>query len=128
MPTTADVIAKYIAIRDFIEDRQKKFDEFLAPYYGSMKSIEAYVANELNTQNADSISTERGTAYRSTLMQTKVESREDWLDFVFDGRREGFITNAVPKDAVKEHLEANNSVPPPGIKVNFIHKVNFRRS
>lgn len=128
MPTTADVIAKYIAIRDFIEDRQKKFDEFLAPYYGSMKSIEAYVANELNAQNADSISTERGTAYRSTLMQTKVESREDWLDFVFDGRREGFITNAVPKDAVKEHLEANNSVPPPGIKVNFIHKVNFRRS
>jgi len=128
MPTTADVIAKYIAIRDFIEDRQKKFDEFLAPYYGSMKSIEAFITNQLNEQGVESIKTEHGTAYRNTLMQCKVEDREAWMDFVFDGRREGFITSAVPKDAVKEYLDSHNSVPPPGVKVVFINKTNFRRN
>lgn len=128
MPTTADVIAKYIALRDFIEDQKKKFDEFLAPHRGAMKSIEAFVTNQLNEQGVESFKTEHGTAYRNTLMRASVASREDFMDFVFDGRREGFITSAVPKEAVQEFIDANNSTPPPGIKVEYIHKTNFRRN
>ena len=131
MPTTADVIERYIQTRDFIAKKTAEFEEYLAPYQGSMATMEAWMAEQLNALGVEgekcAIRTEKGTAFRQTNTNVKVEDRELFMDFVFDGRREGFLTSAVSKDAVKEYLEMHNHVPPPGVAVAFHHKTMFRK-
>jgi hypothetical protein len=100
----------------------------LAPYHEAMKAIEGAVAAHLDSAEGNSIRTDKGTAYRTTVMQTKVADRETFLDFVFDGRREGFLTNAVSKEAVREHMDAHAGALPPGIDIAMIHKCNFRKA
>jgi len=129
MPTTAECIQRYIELRDFIEAKQKAFDASLEPYRAAMQAIEGVVTQEMNTLKVDKLTAhDIGTAYRSTIMQTRVVSREDFLDFVFDGRHEGFLTNAVSKEAVKEYLEMHAGQLPPGVDVTYLNKVNFRRA
>lgn len=125
--TPADVIAKYVAIRDKIEAEQKRFEAYIAPYKGALDAMEAWLAAQLNQHGLTSLPTPYGTAYKSKVMRCKIDSRDDFMDFVFDGRREGFITNAVPKDAVAEYIEAHEQIPP-GIKVEYIWNLNVRRS
>mgnify|MGYP001607814100 CR=1 FL=1 len=128
MPTTADYIKKYIELRDHIETQTKAFEEAMQPYRAAQQAIEGAVTQELNELGGESIKTEHGTAYRSQIMQVKVASREDFLDFVFDGRREGFLTNSIAKDAVKEYLEMHAGQLPPGVDVTYLNKTNFRRA
>lgn len=128
MPTTADLIGRYIAIRDHIEVMQKEFELKVAPYKQAMEDIAGAVSEEINRLDGQSIKTEQGTAYRSEWTAAKVADREAFLDFVFDGRREGFLTSATSKEAVKEYMDAHNGQLPPGIDFTRGYKTLFRRA
>jgi hypothetical protein len=130
VPTTADLIGRYIALRDHIDQMQKDFETSLVPYKDAMTAIEGAVTVEINAlgNGHNSIKTEQGTAFRQEWSSVKVADRESFLDFVFDGRREGFLTSAVPKDAVKEFCEAHNGQPPPGVDVVRGYKTVFRKA
>ena len=124
----ADMIGQYIQCRDWIEASDKAHAESQKTVRERMTLLEAAVAEKINELGGESVKTEQGTAYRSTLMATKVADRDTFMRFVFDGKRENFLTSAVSKDAVKEYLEENNGQLPPGIDVTYIFKTNFRRS
>ncbi len=128
MPTTADLIGRYIQIRDHIDQMQKDFEVKLEPYKSAMQAIEGAVTEEINRLDGQAIRTDQGTAFRQEWTSIKVADREMWLDFVFDGRREGFITSAVPKDAVKEHMDMNAGSAPPGVDVTRGYKTVFRKA
>lgn len=136
MPTTAEVIEKYIAYRDFIKRETDAFTARMKPYQDAMTAFEAFGALELQkllpagapVTEKVSLKTPSGTMYRSTVMRVKVDDRAEFMDFVFDGQREGFITSAVSKEAVAEYLDSHNSVPPPGVGVGYVHNVNFRKA
>ena len=128
MPTTADLIGKYIELRDEIELRTKAFDVSLLPYKEAMDAISAAVTDEINRLEGQSIKTEKGTAFRQQWTAAKVADRELFMDFVFDGRREGFLTSATSKDAVKEYMEMHNGQLPPGIDFTSGYKTLFRRA
>ena len=124
----ADFIGQYLKIRSYIDAETKKFEAAMEPYKAAMTSIENHMLNLLNTQadgaGKSSISTPVGTCYRKLMTSIKVADREAWMDFIFDGRREGFITNHVPKDAVSEYIEQFNTQPP-GLEVVPFYKVTF---
>jgi hypothetical protein len=128
-PSPADCIGQYIKLRNYIAAKQKAFDEELAPYQAAMTAIENVMLGELNkigTGEGDkaSIATPQGTCFRKRLLSVKVADREEFMDFLFDGRREGFITNAVSKEAVTEYMDQFKSTPP-GIDTQWIHKIQF---
>ncbi len=128
MPTTADLIGRYIHLRDHIDTMQKDFELQLQPYREAMQAIEGAVTDEINRLDGQSIKTDRGTAFRQEWTSIKVADRELWLDWVFDGRHEGFITSAVPKDAVKEFQEMHAGSAPPGVDVTRGYKTVFRKA
>lgn len=127
-PTIADLIGRYVQIRDHVAALDKEHVKRLTPYQDALAAIEAAVTEEINRLGGESIKTEQGTAYRSTTLAAKVVDREMFMDFVFDGRREGFLTSHVAKDAVKEYMDGNNGELPAGVEVTFVHKTNFRRA
>jgi len=128
MPTTADYIGQYIKLRNTVAVLTAEHEERVRPYTEAMQALEGMVTEEINRLGGESIKTEQGTAYRTTVLATKVADRELFMDFVFDGRREGFLTSAVAKDAVKEYMDDHAGAVPPGIDVTLIHKTNFRKA
>lgn len=126
--TTADLIGRYIQLRDHIEAVTKQFEASLVPYKEAMEAISGAVSAEIERLDGQSIKTEQGTAYRSEWTAVKVADREAFMDFVFDGRREGFVTNATSKEAVKEYMDAHNGQLPPGINFTSGYKTLFRRA
>ena len=128
-PTHADCIGQYIKLRNFIAARQEAFDAEMAPYHAAMKALEDWGGGILNQLAGDedekaSLATPQGTMYRKKTLSVKVADREEWMDFIFDGRREGFLTAAVSKEAVVEYMDQFKAVPP-GIETTWIRKTLF---
>ena len=90
--------------------------------------IEGLLADEINRLEGQSIKTEMGTAYRSTVTSFKVADRDAWLDFVFQNNQRDMLTAHTAKDAVKEYMETNGGTPPPGLNMTQIYKINVKRS
>ncbi len=126
--TPAEMIGEYIRCRDWLEADDAKHAERQKPVRLRMELLEGAVTEALLAAGGDSLKTEHGTAYRSTVLAVRCASREDFMDFVFDGRREGFLTSAVAKDAVKEYMSMHEGQVPPGVDVTYVHKTNFRRA
>ena len=124
---TGEMIKRYIELRAYVAKRQEQFDEEIKPYKTGMVAIENAVSAQIIELGGESIKTEHGTAYRSTIMATKVASREEFMRFVFEEQREEFLTAAVAKEAVKDWVDKYQSLPP-GIDVTYVHKTNFRKS
>lgn len=125
--TTADLIGQYLKLRTAVETKTKEFEASLTPYKDAMVAIEGAVTQQINDLGGQSIKTEQGTAYRTTTLGVKVADRELFMDFVFDGRLESFLTNHVAKEAVTEYIEKHQA-PPPGVDVVHVHKTNFRKA
>jgi hypothetical protein len=127
MQTDEDIIRKRIEIRDYIEKKQKDFEESLVPYNKAAQALEGEITRRMLEQGQESIKTDAGTAYRTTVLTTKIADRDLFLDFVFKTNNCSFIVNAAVKEAVKEYMENNNNSTPPGVDIAYIHKTNFRK-
>jgi hypothetical protein len=128
-PTHADCIGQYIKLRNFIAAKQEAFDKEMEPYHAAMKALEDWGGGVLNQMAGDddakaSLATPQGTMYRKKTLSIKVADREAWMDFIFDGRREGFLTAAVSKEAVVEYMDQFKAVPP-GVETAWIRKTLF---
>lgn len=125
---TGELIKKFIELRDFKEARTKQFEADLKPYTDAMAAIENAVSAQIIEMGGESIKTEHGTAYRTTVMAVKMADRETFMRFVGADftERQKFLTSAVTKDEVKEYIELNKAKPP-GLDIAEIHKTNFRR-
>jgi hypothetical protein len=127
-PTATECISQYLKIRNYIEAQQKAFDERMKEYKDALEQIENHMAavalNEVGPSGKWSLATPQGTAFRKLYTSVKVADREAWMDFIFDGRREGFVTNHVPKDAVAEYIESFNTQPP-GLDIATIYRIQF---
>ena len=126
---TGELIQQFIKLRDCVEAKTRAFEESIKPYKDGMTAIENAVSQQIIELGGESIKTEFGTAYRTTLMAVKMADRETFMRFVGDDfeHRSAFLTAAVAKEQVKEYMEENKALPP-GLDVAYIHRTNFRRS
>jgi hypothetical protein len=134
------MMAEDMALLDLVKDPQQRTHEFLAKlisrfeylatgtgaYQAAMTAIEQKITEQMNDSGETSIKTEQGTAYRSEWMAARVTDREMWMDWVFDGRHEGFLTNHVSKEAVKEYIDETGAIPA-GLDVTKGYKTLFRK-
>lgn len=127
-PTPTECIAQYIKIRNYIDAQTKAFNEQMKAYSDAMEKLEAHMASlalaEVGPSGKWSLATPSGTAFRKLTTSIKVADRDAWMDFIFDGRREGFITNHVPKDAVAEYIEQHDTQPP-GLDISSAYRIQF---
>lgn len=96
-------------------------------YTKAMQALEGEVTRQINEMDGQSIKTEQGTAYRTTVLAVKVADRESFLAYVLESENYGFLTNHVSKEAVQDHIAKFNT-PPPGVDVVQVYKTNFRKA
>lgn len=127
--TPADLIKKYIELRDWLERDTKAAEERQKPYRDAMATIEGAVQKHLLDNNLDNVKSEFGTAYRTTHMSVKLADRGAFINYITQNSNNPFsyFTNAVSKEKIKEHIDAHGSAPS-GIDVATIQKIGFRRS
>ena len=130
--TAADLIAEHTKLDDWCAAESKRFAEHLAPHKKRMDEIKATLLGMMHGQKQNSMSTDNGTAYISTITTPKVIDRDKYLDFVWKcwdtGGNEMLQLGAPQKDSLKEYLEMNKNQPPPGIEVTYFNRCNIRRT
>ncbi len=143
--TAEQLIAEHNKLDDWLKAETKRFGEFLKPHKERLEAIGNQLLALSNTQNWDSIKTDAGTAYRSTLLNVSVSpdglpyergeeksiGREALLDFALDHWDDignDLLLVSAQKDAVKKFMEANEGKPPPGIVTGAFTRINIRRS
>lgn len=127
--TDEQLIAKRLEIDDNLKAAAKKLEDWAKPLKEQQTEIEQTLFARLNERGADSTRTDAGTAYISTLLNTKVEDREklfDWAADNWEGYSGDFQIN-LSKDAVKRYMEDMNGQVPPGMSISHFQRLNVRR-
>ncbi len=127
-PSDADLVAKYVAYRDYVAKEQEALEERLKPYNAAMTLLSGTMQARLKERGDESVRTESGTAYLSTTASFKVVDREAFMDFVREADAFEMLTASVAKDAVKAYMEEHQDQVPPGLEQTFFTKCNFRRA
>lgn len=133
MPLNAvDLISEHTKLDDWCSAELKRFNEHLAPHKKRMDEIKATLLGMMTEQKLNSMPTDVGTAYISTITTPKVIDRDKYLDWINENwetfGNEMLQVGAPQKDSIKTYLEENKNQPPPGIEVNYFNRVNIRRS
>lgn len=154
--TIDQIVEKYVATRDAQKLLSDKHAAEMKPFNDKKAILEQAMLAMLNEQNAESVKTEHGTAYKSTVMSVTVDPDGGWdkvveyilagaIDRIADSLEKGeppeaqiaafrdtpemaLINRSVNKTAVKEIMEQQDGFIPPGVKTALITSVNVRRA
>jgi hypothetical protein len=126
----AELIARNLALEDQVKAAQKSRDAWAKPLKTEIAEIESTLFARLKERGADSTRTDAGTAYISTIMNTKVESREALFDHIAENWDDigGEVALNISKEAVRTFMEENNGQLPPGMSISHFQRLNIRRS
>lgn len=124
-----EITKQYIALRDAKEAIAKKVKGDLEKLNKGMEKLEIVMLMWLKTFKVESARTPSGTPYLTNKTGATVGDREAFMRFVGEdfANRSGFLTNAISKDSVKQHMESHEGVPPPGVNWYSEAAVNFKR-
>jgi hypothetical protein len=123
----AELVAKYIALRDQKEAATAKFKEFMTAHYeGPMELLEAQLLDTLNKLGVESIASSNGTVYKSLSTSVTVADAREFRRHVIGGEEWELIDWRANKTAINNIID-EGGVLPPGINRSAFYKVNIRR-
>lgn len=128
--TPADLVKQYNETKTFLDGQIKAFDEYAKPFKEKLETIRNQLLAIANSQGLDSLSTEFGTAYKSTILNLKIDNRDAYLQFVTQNWNEygnAMLQCGATKEAVKEYMDRNSGQPPPGINISWFTRMNVNR-
>jgi hypothetical protein len=125
--TPAEMIEKYISLRDQKEAAKKKFDEWMKLNYGDpMDAIEMQILEVLNQQGIDSLAAKSGSAYKKMNTSVTVADAASFRRHVIGESAWELIDWRANKTAVNDLVE-NGDVLPPGLNRSTFITVGIRR-
>src|SRR5258708_2957669 len=103
--TDSQIIQKYIAFRDLLDERSKQRAAEDAPLSEAMQLLEGFMAIRLRERGDESVRTEHGTAYTSRTMSVRTADKEALFNYVREADAFQLLAGNLSKDAIKEHME-----------------------
>jgi len=122
-----ELVDTYIKLRDAKSQLAKQHKEKVAKIDGMIDKIEAALLEQMNTLGVESVRTEQGTAYKSTLTSATVADWDACLDFIKQNEAWEMLEKRVKKDYVTHYVEEKGDLPP-GVNIRTEVTVNVRRS
>lgn len=126
-PSTGELVAKYLQIRDKKKELQDAHKEQLAPYNAALQKLEDIFQKQMQDQGLKNLTTDGGTAYQSEQVSVKVADWDLFKDYIIAGGLWHMLDQRANKTAVQEVIAETQQVPP-GLNVTRVNKVNVRRS
>ena len=121
------IVEKYIELRDLKAEKKKAYDDSVKEIEAALERAELFLLKKMNEEGLQSVSTGRGTAYKSTRTSATVADWDSTLGFIRDNELWQMLERRVSKTAVEEFRNINNDLPP-GINWREEVTVNVRRS
>lgn len=125
--TAAQMIEKYIALRDKKDEIKKQHTKQLEPYVQVMDQLEGMILNQLNQNNLDSMRSDSGTAFKSTETSVTVKNWQETFGFIRANGLWDLLEARVNKTAALSVIEETKA-PIPGVNVTQTTVVRVRRS
>jgi phage host-nuclease inhibitor protein Gam len=123
----SEAVEIYIKLRDQKVQIKAEFDARIAPLNEKMEKLEAKLLEVFNKTGMDSVKTEFGTAYASTLTTASVADREVFMEYVKANEEWSLLEIRASKSAVEQFRTEHQDIPP-GITLREERVVKIRRS
>lgn len=124
--TPAEIVAKYIALRNKRDDLRDLHKAQLAPIVEAMDRLEGVVLDHLQKSGVESMRTTDGTVYYSQRDSYKVVDGPAFFGFCFAGQRSDMLEQRAAKEAVSNYTKEHGTLPP-GVSVSSEYVVGFRK-
>ena len=121
----AEMIDKYIKLRNKVAELKAKHVEELTPYNNVMLSLEAELMRHLHATKLDSVNGPAGTAYRQHNTSVTVDDWTRTLQYIVENEHWDLLEARVAKSAALEILEETKK-PIPGVKISQLEVLRVR--
>lgn len=125
--TPAQMIEKYIALRNKAADIKARHVTELTPYVAAMSQLETELLRHLNETRLDSINGPKGTAFKQTATSVAVDDWAKVLKFIQDHEQWDLLEARVAKTAAITVIE-DTKRPIPGVKISQAVVLRVRAS
>lgn len=126
--SAADIVKKYIELRDYVKDRTKQFKDDMKIYTDAMEVLEGAAAALMKKTGQTALSTEFGTAFPVNKTAVRCTDKDVFLQFVREAQAWHFLTAHVAKEAVEAYMEQFEGQTPPGVVVDGFTEIQFRKA
>ena len=123
----AQVVEKYIALRDKLAEMKKQFDNDTETIKTAMARCEAFLMQTMQAQGTESLKTPAGTAYQSTKTSATVADWDATLNWIRENEHWAMLDKRVSKTFVEAFRNEHNDLPP-GVNWREERSVNIRRN
>ena len=115
--TPAEMIEKYIQLRNKVADIKAKHVKELEPYGAVMLRLEGELLKHLNTNKLDSVKADTGTAYKQGATSVAVQDWQAALRYIQDHEAWDLLEARVAKTAALAVIEETKK-PIPGVQIS----------
>lgn len=126
---TVDGIGTQIQV--MCDEAARLIERLLTPqatFKKSMLAIEALADQMIKETGQTALKTEHGIAFHAQSLSVRCADRDAFFDYVFEHNARHMLTAGASKEAIKEFMDANGGLAPPGIITESFTKVQFRAS
>lgn len=125
--SAADMIAKYIQLRDKKKEIEDKHKEELRPYNNLIEKLDGMLMHELERAGVDNMKCDAGTVFKSTSTSVGVQHWPETLKYIQENEAWDLLEARVSKTAAKAIIEETGQ-PIPGVSVSEAIVLRVRRS
>lgn len=120
------IIAAYVKHRNEKERLTADYKSNVKVIDEKLKKLEVWLQMWLSSQNINSVNTDAGTAYKTTVEQATVSDMNAFIEFVKENEAWHLLEKRVSKTGIREMLDADEPIPP-GVNWYVTTAINVRK-
>ena len=121
------IVARYIAIRDKIDELKKEHAEQLRPYQEALEKLDGVFMDKFNADGVKSLRTNSGTAYTENVVSVTIADWPTFFEYIQQNQLWDLLGHYASKTNVKAFREERDDLPP-GINWKEVATVKVRRA
>lgn len=121
------IVAVYVKIRNAKEDLTREYDAKIADLDEQMRVLKQKLLDVSKETGVTSFKTEHGTAYRTIKNRYWTNDWESFYGFMRQHGAMELLEKRIHQTNMREFLEDNPEVHPPGLNVDQEYEITIRR-
>jgi hypothetical protein len=121
------VVEHYITLRDHKAKLDAEHKARVAEIDAQMKNAEGFLLNHLNESGLDRVGVGAGTVFVQVKTMPSLKDKGALIDFIKQTGNVELLQARVSSTAVKEYMDRNNQMLPPGVEITTAREITIRR-
>lgn len=122
------LVAAYVKMRDRRSELLREYEAEDGAIKEQMEMVESKLLDLCKTVGADSLKTKHGTVIRSVKTRYWTSDWESMHKFILEHQMPELLEKRVSQSTMKQLLDENPDMMPPGMNVDSKYAVTIRRS